>query len=218
MLGVALARDRGTPLRLLAIGAHADDVEIGCGGTIRRLAEIETELSVAWVVLAAHGVRVQEARASADRFLEGVRVRDVRALDFEDAFFPYHGARIKRFFEELRREVEPDIVFTHARHDLHQDHRLVCELTWNTFRDHLILEYEIPKFDGDLGSPNMFVPLSKGECAFKIETVLSSFASQRSKHWLSADVLLGLMALRGAECRSPTKYAEAFYARKVLWA
>lgn len=217
MLGVALARERGTPLRVLAIGAHADDIEIGCGGTIRWLARIEPRVHILWVVLAAHGVRAEEARDSADRFLGESCSRDVQVFAFEDSFFPYHGERIKRLFQELRAEIDPDIIFTHARHDLHQDHRLVCELSWNTFRDHLILEYEIPKFDGDLRSPNVFVPLSKEDCLFKVETILDCFRSQREKHWLSSDVLLGLMALRGAECRSPTSYAEAFYARKILW-
>jgi LmbE family N-acetylglucosaminyl deacetylase len=217
MLGLRLATEPGAPLKVLALGAHSDDIEIGCGGTIRTLARAYPQLEVVWVVLAAHGVRADEARAGAERFLDGVSSRELRLLTFEDAFFPHEGARMKRFFEELKAEVAPDLVFTHARHDLHQDHRLVCELTWNAFRDHLILEYEIPKFDGDLATPNVFVPLSEELCAFKVEAVIECFPSQQEKHWFTRDVLRGLMALRGAECRSPSRYAEAFYARKLIW-
>jgi LmbE family N-acetylglucosaminyl deacetylase len=204
-----------TPLRrVLVIGCHADDVEIGCGATLLALMRARPDLEVTWVVLAAHGDRAAEARASAEGFLAGCADAEVILHDFRDGFMPYRGEPVKEAFEELKR-VEPDLVLTHARADLHQDHRLACELTWNTFRDHLVLEYEIPKVDGDLGSPNLFVPVGEELARDKVDRLLVTFASQRDKHWFDADVFLGLMRIRGMECRSPSGYAEAFFARKV---
>ena len=138
--------------------------------------------------------------------------------DFRDGFFPYDGGEIKEFFEELQAEYSPDVVFTHQRKDLHQDHRLVCDLTWNTFRDHLILEYEVPKYDGDMGAPNLFVPLDDDVCRQKVDHLLEHFESQRAKRWFKEDLFSGLLRLRGMECQSPTSYAEAFYCRKAVLA
>lgn len=200
--------------RILAIGCHADDVEIGCGGTLLALTRDFPSLEVTWVVLGAEGARADEARASAESFLGGAARSTVVVHSFRDGFMPYRGEEVKEAFEDLK-PVEPDLVLTHTRADLHQDHRLACELTWNTFRDHLVLEYEIPKVDGDLGSPNLFVPLSEEVAREKVDRILESFASQRDKHWFDAGVFLGLMRLRGMECRAPSGYAEAFFARKL---
>jgi LmbE family N-acetylglucosaminyl deacetylase len=215
MLGLELAAGSDDPLVVLALGAHSDDIEIGCGGTLIHLAALRPTLEVVWVVFAAHGPRIDEARTSAERLLEPVGARDVRIQSYEESFLPYHGAEVKRYFELLKAEVEPDVIFTHCRHDLHQDHRLLCELTWNTFRDHLVLEYEVPKYDGDLATPNVYVPITRDVCDRKVETLLACFSTQQSKHWFTREVLMGLMSVRGAECRSETGYAEAFYGRKI---
>jgi LmbE family N-acetylglucosaminyl deacetylase len=200
--------------RLLAIGCHADDIEIGVGGTLLTLREQHPELEVTWVVLSAPAEREEEARVSAEAFFGDRATLVVRS--FRESFFPYVGGEVKEFFEELRREVEPDLVFTHAGADLHQDHRLVAELTWNTFRDHLILEYEIPKYDGDLGAPNVFVPLSEQIVARKVRLLLEHFPSQRHKHWFTEDLFRATMRLRGVEANSPTGFAEAFRCRKLV--
>ena len=205
-----------TPLRrLLAIGCHADDVEIGCGGTILSLIRDHADLEVTWVVLGAHGDREGEARASAEDFLAGAAGAEVVVHGFRDAFMPYIGEAVKEVFEDLKR-VHPDLVLTHTRDDRHQDHRLACELTWNTFRDHLILEYEVPKWDGDLGRPNLYVPLEEDIVEHKLDLVLRHFPTQSGKHWYDAETFRGLMRLRGLECASPSRYAEAFYAPKVV--
>jgi LmbE family N-acetylglucosaminyl deacetylase len=203
--------------RVLALGAHADDIEIGCGATLLALTRAHS-LDVTWVVLGADGLREAEARASAEAFLSGAHASAVACHRFRDGFFPYAGGEVKEVFEALKDEVEPDVILTHTRHDLHQDHRLVCELTWNTWRDHLILEYEIPKYDGDLGSPNAFVPVSSEDAREKIRLLATVFESQRTKHWFDEELFLGLMRLRGMEARSPTGYAEAYHCRKAVLA
>jgi LmbE family N-acetylglucosaminyl deacetylase len=214
-----LARSAGSePLKLLAIGAHSDDIEIGCGGTILKLIEQGSVSEVSWVVLTGERTRAEEAARSAEAMLEGAPASRVILKNFRDGYFPYDGADIKGFFEELKAELSPDVILTHQRSDLHQDHRVTCELTWNTFRDHLILEYEIPKYDGDLGAPNLFVPLAESLCRQKIEHLMSHFASQAPKRWFKDDLFSGLLRLRGMECNSPTSYAEAFYCRKAMLA
>jgi LmbE family N-acetylglucosaminyl deacetylase len=206
----------GTPLRrVLAIGCHSDDVEIGCGGTILSLTRARDDLEVTWVVLGADGDREAEARASAESFLDGAAKSEILVHGFRDAFMPYHGASVKEAFEELKR-TEPDLVLTHTRDDRHQDHRLACELTWNTFRDHLILEYEVPKWDGDLGRPNVYVPLADDVVAKKLELVLRHFPTQAGKHWYDEETFRGLMRLRGLECAASSRYAEAFYSPKAV--
>ena len=203
---------------MLAIGAHPDDIEIGCAGTILKLIEQEAVSEIRWVVLSGEDERAAEARRSAEALLEGVPRSEVVICDFRDGFFPYEGQRIKDFFEELKADFSPDVVFTHQRADLHQDHRLSCELTWNTFRDHLILEYEVPKYDGDMSAPNAFVPLSEDLSRRKIEHLMSHFGSQLSKRWFKEDLFSGLLRLRGMECNSPSSYAEAFFCRKAVLA
>lgn len=203
-------------LTILALGAHADDVEIGCGGTLLRLAERYPQATVHWVVLSAAGARADEARDSAAEFLEGFASSRIVVEGFRDGFFPYTGGDVKEFFERLKAEVSPDLIFTHQRSDLHQDHRVVSELTWNTFRNHLILEYEIPKYDGDFGAPNVFVALSESVSRQKIGAILKHFGTQLDKHWFTEDVLFSLLRLRGMESNSPTTRAEAFYCRKLV--
>jgi len=201
--------------KVLCLGAHCDDIEIGCGGTVLRLLRDQPGVTVDWVVFSGNRKRAQEAQHSADGFLKKAASRNVTIKRFADGFFPYQGARIKRYFESLKVG-SPDLILTHYRNDLHQDHRLVCELTWNTFRDHLILEYEIPKYDGDLGSPNCFVELDERACREKISLIVQSFKSQGGKQWFSEETLPPLMRLRGMESRSTTGYAEAFYGRKLV--
>jgi LmbE family N-acetylglucosaminyl deacetylase len=206
----------GSPLRVLCLGAHSDDLEIGCGGTILKLAEGDTPLDITWVVFSANEERRSEATESANVFLERVAKKEVMVNDFRDGFFPYIGGEIKEYFETLKKRLSPDLILTHYRHDLHQDHRVISELTWNTFRNHFILEYEIPKYDGDLGSPNAFVQLDESTSRRKIETILAFFQTQEHRHWFSADLFMSLLRLRGMESAAPTGYAEAFYCRKMV--
>jgi LmbE family N-acetylglucosaminyl deacetylase len=203
-------------IRLLCLGAHSDDIEIGCGGTILRLIESYPRVSVRWLVFASNTTRRAEAIASAELFLRNVQDKQIDILDYRDGFFPYIGGEIKDVFEGLKSEPPPDIVFTHYRHDRHQDHRVISDLTWNTFRNHLILEYEIPKYDGDLGNPNFFVALDENVVERKTGAILSSFDSQSDKQWFSDDTFRALLRLRGIESNAPSRYAEAFYLRKLV--
>jgi LmbE family N-acetylglucosaminyl deacetylase len=216
MLPLLLGRPEATAARVLAIGAHPDDIEIGCAGTILKLIEQGAVSELIWVVLSGEDGRAEEARRSAGALLEDVPQSEVVVCDFPDGFFPYEGKRIKDFFEQLKVDLSPDVVLTHQRGDLHQDHRLSCELTWNTFRDHLILEYEVPKYDGDMSAPNAFVPLPERLGQRKIDHLMSHFGSQRSKRWFGEDVFSSLLRLRGMECNSPSSYAEAFFCRKAV--
>ena len=218
MLPLRLGSAEASTARLLVIGAHPDDIEIGCAGTILKLVEEAAVSEVHWVVLSGEGERADEARRSAEALLDGVPRSEVVVCDFPDGFFPYEGQRIKDFFERLKVDLSPDVVLTHQRADLHQDHRLSCELTWNTFRDHLILEYEVPKYDGDMNVPNAFVPLSERLSQRKIDHLMSHFGSQRSKRWFQEDLFSSLLRLRGMECNSPSSYAEAFFCRKAVLA
>jgi LmbE family N-acetylglucosaminyl deacetylase len=204
---------RPGPLQILCLGAHSDDLEIGCGGTVLRFLA-ERDAAVHWVVLGCSGERSIEAQLSAESLLAGAKQKQVEIHRFRDGFFPYVGGEIKEAFEQLKGQVSPDLIFTHTRADLHQDHRLVNELTWNTFRDHLILEYEIPKYDGDLGLPNLFVALDEALVEKKIRHLLDFFATQRDKRWFEEETFRGLLRLRGVE--AGVHYAEAFYARKVV--
>ncbi len=203
------------PPTILFLGAHCDDIEIGCGGTVLRLRESMPKAEIRWLIFASNEVRRREAMESADRFLGEKSGASIRIESFRDGYLPYSGAQVKDVFEDVKREVSPDLIFTHYRHDLHQDHRLVNELTWNTWRNHMILEYEIPKYDGDLGQPNVFVAISPEQVERKIKTVLEVFGSQASKDWFAADTLSAILRLRGVESNAPERYAEAFYARKL---
>jgi LmbE family N-acetylglucosaminyl deacetylase len=209
------ARTEGK-LEILCLGSHSDDIEIGCGGTILRLAEQHPGCVFHWVVFSATGLRENEARRSASLFVEASALRGPLLKSFPDGFMPFVGGEIKAVFEELKRTVAPDLIFTHYGKDAHQDHRQVAELTWNTFRDHLILEYEIPKYDGDMGQPNIFVPLETETYQKKVRYLMDVFESQHTKRWFQPDTFLSLMRLRGMECNAPSGYAEAFHGRKVI--
>jgi LmbE family N-acetylglucosaminyl deacetylase len=200
-------------LRVLCLGAHSDDIEIGCGGTILRLQEENPDMEIHWIVFGATGQRMDEARASAEAFLANAGRKTIVLKEFRNSFFPYLGEPIKEIFEEIKTATNPDLILTHYRDDLHQDHRVIAQLTWNTFRDHFILEYEIPKYDGDLGAPNFFVPLDRPTCDRKISLLLAHFPSQASRQWFSEDTFLALLRLRGIEANAPTRYAVAFYCR-----
>ena len=203
-------------LRVLAVGAHADDIEIGCGGTLLRLAGETAEAEILWVVLTGDERRAHEATSSANAFTQGFAASEVSLGGFRDGFLPYSGEVVKAFFEELKARVEPDVIFTHQRHDLHQDHRVASELTWNTWRDHLILEYEIPKYDGDLGAPNVFAHLDGSIATRKVELLLSHFGSQLDHRWFTEDLFRSMLRVRGMESNSPSGLAEAFYCRKIV--
>jgi LmbE family N-acetylglucosaminyl deacetylase len=204
--------------RVLAVGAHSDDLEIGCGGTVLALTRSDPAVAVHWVVFAAPGVRGDEARRSAEVVLADAAERSIEVHSFRDGYLPHTAAEVKDAFEDLKARIDPQLVLTHSRDDLHQDHRLVCELTWNTFRDHLVLEYEIPKWDGDVGRPNVYVPLADSEVDEKLGLLSAHFGSQREKHWYDVDVFRGLMRIRGMECRAPSGFAEAFTGRKLMLA
>jgi LmbE family N-acetylglucosaminyl deacetylase len=203
-------------LHVLMLGAHADDLEIGCGGTMLELLRRPRPLRVSWVVFSGVGRREQEARRSARHFLRGARRQEVIVERFRDGYFPTQHREIKDCFERLKARVRPDMIFTHARDDLHQDHRLISELTWNTFRDHAIFEYEIVKYDGGLGSPNAFVPVSAANCRRKITLLMREFGTQRSRRWFTPQTFMAMLRLRGVECNSPSGYAEGFHVRKLL--
>jgi LmbE family N-acetylglucosaminyl deacetylase len=202
-------------IQVLCLGAHSDDIEIGCGGTVLSFKSVLPQVKFHWVVFSASGIRGSEAATSADLFTAGC-AREIFLKEYRDGFLPYHGAEVKEFFEEVKTRVNPDLIFTHWRGDAHQDHRLVSELTWNTFRDHLILEYEIPKYDGDMGQPGVFVPLQDETCRAKIQNIVETFQSQHGKRWFERDTFLSLMRLRGMESNAPSGYAEAFHCRKKV--
>ena len=202
--------------KVLCLGAHSDDIEIGCGGTVLRLLKMYPNAEMWWVVFSAAGSRHREARNSAHAFLKGASKSKVVLKRFRESYLPFRGEEVKEFFESIKRSFSPDVVFTHYRHDLHQDHRVISDFTWNTFRNHLVLEYEIPKYDGDLGVPNTFVPLDSATCQAKVQHLLTHFQTQRGKHWFSEDLFLSLLRLRGMECNASSRYAEAFYSRKLV--
>jgi LmbE family N-acetylglucosaminyl deacetylase len=201
---------------ILCLGAHCDDIEIGCGGTVLRILKARPDAAVHWVVLSSTPERATEAAAAAALFLRGARARTVRIEAFEDGHFPYQGSEIKRYFEDLKRSISPSLIFTHYRDDRHQDHRLVSDTTWQTFRDSLILEYEIPKYDGDLGVPNVFAHIDAATCERKIRYIVRSYRTQHAKAWFTEETLRALMRLRGVESRA-RRYAEGFYGRKIAF-
>ena len=208
----------GAPLDLLLVGAHADDIEIGCGGTVLHWAREGRIASATWVVLSGSAERADEARTAAAAFLRGVPSVDIRVEGFRDGYFPYVGPRLKEFFESVKASVQPDVILTHDRDDLHQDHRLVGELVWQTFRDHLILEFEVPKFDGELGQPNLYVDVPEWAAREKADLLVASYPSQHDRHWFSPETFLGLARLRGVESRATSGLAEGFRSRKAILA
>lgn len=216
MIQLNLPAKAADKLEILCLGAHSDDIEIGCGGTILRLAKQYPKCVCHWVVLSAIGVRENEARHAASLFAGPAALRGPLLKTFPDGFLPFVGGEVKAVFEELKKTMSPDLIFTHYGKDAHQDHRQVSELTWNTFRDHVILEYEVPKYDGDMGKPNLFIPLEPDQYQTKVQYLMEAFESQRSKRWFQKETFLSLMRLRGMECNAPSGYAEAFYCRKMV--
>jgi LmbE family N-acetylglucosaminyl deacetylase len=215
MLALNLPQNDSASFKILCLGSHSDDIEIGCGGTILRLLSRNRNAEVVWVVFSSNREREREARKSAELFLAQAKRKEIIVNDFRDGFFPFDGPKIKEFFEGLKR-ISPDLILTHRRDDAHQDHREIAELTWNTFRNHLILEYEIPKYDGDMGQPSVFVPLETDVCNRKVDNLMDAFESQRTKRWFQRDTFFALLRLRGMECNASSGYAEAFYCRKLV--
>jgi LmbE family N-acetylglucosaminyl deacetylase len=213
MLGLNIQKKR--PLKLLIVGAHADDIEIGCGGTVLRILREDPSVEVDWVVTSAPGIRKSEAQSSAEAFLGCSRNARIHIWQYQDGFLPYAGRDVKQSFESLKAECNPDLVFTHYREDRHQDHRLTSDLTWNTFRDSLVLEYEIPKWDGDIGQPNLYVTIERDLADRKVALLNEHFPSQHSRDWWDDETFLSIMRIRGIECRASSRFAEAFYARKL---
>jgi LmbE family N-acetylglucosaminyl deacetylase len=216
MLHLDFSSRKAATFNLLCLGAHSDDIEIGCGGFILRLISEIPDLSIRWVVFSGSGERVVEARDSAAAFLKDVKTCRVEVLGFRDGYFPFQGAEIKDVFEALKRDFDPSLVLTHCRDDAHQDHRMLTDLTYNTFRNHFILEYEIPKYDGDLGNPNFFVPLTKALLRRKIELILGHFRTQHGRAWFTEETFSGIARLRGIGCNAAEGFAEAFHARKIV--
>lgn len=212
---ICLQPQGGSPLKVLCLGAHCDDIPLGCGGTVLHLAAEYQNLEVRWIVIASTSQRKNEETSAANAFLRDVSNKTIIVKEYRDGFLPYQGGELKEFFEELKASYSPDLILTHYKHDRHQDHRVISELTWNTWRSHVILEYEIPKYDGDMGSPNVLVPLTEQELQSKINILLCSFPSQRDKHWFAGDLFKGLARIRGMEAGGATLYAEGFYASKL---
>jgi LmbE family N-acetylglucosaminyl deacetylase len=206
----------GSVRRILCLGAHSDDIEIGAGGALLKMAAENPDLEIMWIVFSAPGARADEAQRSANEFLAGVARKQIIVGSFRESYFPSEWVSIKDWFEEVKAKFDPDIVFTHYRDDRHQDHRVLSDLAWNTFRNHMILEYEILKYDGDLGRPNVFVPLSEDLCALKTDLLMKHFKTQTAKHWFTNDTFEAMQRIRGIECASPTGRAEAFYSRKLV--
>jgi LmbE family N-acetylglucosaminyl deacetylase len=216
MLDFSLGGSRGAPLRILCLGAHSDDIEIGCGATMLRLLAERPGSTVVWVVLSADSEREREARSSAADFLVDAADSTVIVKSFRESYFPYDGAQIKDFFEVVKKSIEPDLVLSHHVNDEHQDHRTVAQLTWNTFRNHVVAEYEIPKYEGDLGHPNAYVPVSDEVAERKIELLLKHFGSQHRRSWFRSETFRGIMAIRGVECNAASGFAEGLHMRKLI--
>lgn len=209
--------NKESKINILCLGAHSDDIEIGCGGTILRILQEFDNIWVKWIVFSALKDRKTEAVQSAKNFLNSVKKQDVIIKDYKENYFPFIGDKIKDYYDEIKYNYNPDIIFTHYKNDAHQDHKIISDITWNTFRNHMILEYEIPKYDGDLGSPNVFIKLPENVCQQKIEYVMNTFKTQKRKNWFTDDTFWSLLRLRGMEAKSPSKYAEAFYCKKIIF-
>jgi LmbE family N-acetylglucosaminyl deacetylase len=216
LLRLIFSQDGRESLRLLCLGAHSDDIEIGCGGTILRIAAEVPGVVVRWIVFSGDERRGTEARNSAAAVLEHVSEKHIEVLGFRDGYFPSQSADVKDYFETVKRDFDPSLILTHWQNDAHQDHRLLAELTFNTFRNHLVLEYEIPKYDGDLGNPNFFVPLARAQLQRKIDTISHHFVSQRGRSWFVNETFVAMARLRGIGCNAPEGVAEAFYVRKIV--
>ena len=208
--------DRINKPKILCLGAHSDDIEIGCGGTILRFIEEVPKAQFRWIVFSGNKIRNKEALHSASIFLNKIQTKQIVVHNFRESYFPFIGDKIKDCFEEIKKDFSPDIILTHYLRDAHQDHELISKLTWNTFRNHFIMEYEIPKYEGDLCTPNFFVHLDKSFVQRKIDYLYEAFQTQKKKMWFSEESFRSLMRLRGLESNSLTTYSEAFYCRKMV--
>ena len=217
MLKVRFEDKKGSHYQILCLGAHSDDIEIGCGGTIIKLLQAFQNLSFYWVVFSSNGERRKEAIDSANFLIKAAKSKTIEIFQFKENYFPYSGYEIKETIDKFKTIISPDVIFTHYRNDSHQDHRLISELTWNAFRDHFILEYEIPKYDGDFGIPNFFVHLNETLCVKKINHLFNNFKTQTQRHWFTQDLFMAILRLRGIESNAPEKLAEAFYCRKMIF-
>ncbi len=215
MLQLESIPDSANPLRVLCLGAHSDDIEIGCGASLLALMEANRAVNMRWIVFSGDSIRHAEAKSSFDSWTSHTETCRLDRYDFRDGFFPDQWAAIKEGLIILKETFEPDLIFTHTREDLHQDHRVIHEITCNCFRHHLVFEYEIPKYDGDLGRPNLFIPVTEDQAREKVTRLMRYFTSQHSKHWFSEELFMGLMRLRGMEAASATGYAEGFHCRKA---
>jgi LmbE family N-acetylglucosaminyl deacetylase len=216
MLKIALEKKIGTSPKVLCLGAHCDDIEIGSGGTLMNLIDEYQDIEFCCVIFCSNQAREQESYKSFEILLKKVHKKSINIFNFKDGFLPYQEEKVKDIFEKMKKAFVPDLILTHYRDDRHQDHRIVSDLTWNTYRDHLILEYEIPKYDGDFGTPNFFFELSEATCRQKINHILQVYTSQKEKHWFTEDIFLATARLRGMEACAKSKYAEAFYCRKIV--
>ncbi len=216
MLDMRFGRHFDNVGSILFLGAHCDDIEIGCGAAIIRLLDEYPQAHHHWVIFSSDETRAGETRQAVLRLYGADRAPALTFRTFRNGYFPFVGAEVKDAFEDIKATVQPDLIFTHHREDRHQDHRMVSELTWNTFRDHMILEYEIPKYDGDLGQPGFYIPISETIAERKVTTLMDCFETQRTKHWFAPDTFKGLMRLRGVECAAASGYAEAFHVRKIV--
>ena len=217
MIKINFDQVKESELKILCLGAHCDDIEIGCGGTVLKLIENYSNITVYWVIFSSNEQRAQEAIVSSNTFLKEVSQKKVEIKNFQDGFLSFQGKEVKECFEQLKQEFSPDLIFTHYRQDRHQDHRLISDFTWNTFRNHLILEYEIPKYDGDLGIPNFFVHLDEAVCRRKIQYLMDAFPTQNNKQWFTEETFSSILRIRGIESNSPSKYSEAFHCRKIVF-
>jgi len=217
MLKLTFGTSHRSDLKVLCLGAHSDDIEIGCGGTILRLIEEYENIEIYWMVFSARGLRRREARASAQSVLQGLKKKIIVTKNYRDGFLPFDGGAIKDEFESLKKKFSPDLILTHYRDDRHQDHRVISDLTWNTYRNHLILEYEIPKYDGDIGNPNFYVELTRTHCEKKRDLIVKHFVSQHHKHWFTENLLFSVLRIRGMESGRSSEYAEGFYFRKAAY-
>jgi LmbE family N-acetylglucosaminyl deacetylase len=217
MLPLSIGGQNKALSTILCLGAHCDDIEIGCGGTLLKLLDDHKDLYVFWYIFSSTPSREAEARRSSALFLSRTHYANVIVRDFSDGYLPFHGKAVKDCFEDLKREISPDLIFTHSRHDRHQDHRLIADMTWNTFRDHFILEYEIPKYEGDLECPNYYVGLPPEVCDTKVKSILECYTSQSNKTWFSADMFMALLRLRGMEANAASGLAEGFHCRKAVY-
>ena len=215
MFKVKLFENKKNP-KILLLGAHPDDIEIGCGGTILKFIKEVPNAEYRWIVFSGNKLRNKEAMQSSKAFLDEAKLKQVDVYNFRESYFPFIGAKIKDCFEKLAKEFNPDIIFTHYAKDAHQDHKLLSNLTWNTFRNHFIFEYEIPKYDGDIGSPNLFVNLDTLLIQKKINYLCTFFQSQKKKSWFSEETFRSILRIRGIESNSPSNYAESFYCHKIL--